>query len=276
MEVHRITKKFSIIHVPFLSFFSKELYTDVGLYWKGVGFAYLLLLLAICWIPTMVRVHLDFSDFINNEAPAIIEQVPEITITDGEVSIQETQPYYIKAPENDDVVAIIDTTGKITSLQDPNALCLLMKTKVMWRQSKYETRTIELSQVKSFVLDSDRIMHWLHIAGKLLLIAMYPFALLGSYVYRIVLALIFAAIGLLFAALCKVSLSYVALLRLTIVAMTPCIIIKTVFGLAGILLPYAWFIYLLVTLAYLYFGVNACSQIPPAEQEFRFLEQTEI
>lgn len=263
-------KKFSIIHIPVLSFFSKELYRDVGLYWKGVNFSYLLLLLAICGIPVMIKVHLAFSNFVDNDAPAVVEQVPEITIIDGEVSIKEPQPYYIKYPENGDILAIIDTTGTIKSLEDPNTICLVTKTKVMWRQSKVETRTIDLSGVKNFVLDNKRIMGWLHTAEKFIAIIMYPFALLGSYLYRIVQALIYAAIGLLFALWCKVTLSYAALLRLAVVAVTPCVIINTILSLAGIHLPYIGLLYLLVALAYLLFGVKASSQTPRTQEEFQW------
>jgi len=267
--------KFSIIHIPVLSFFSKELYRDVGLNWNRVraAFGYLLLLLAVCWIPAMVEMHMGFSDFVDNEAPKVVEQVPEITITDGQASIQEPQPYYIKDPESDNVLAIIDTTGTIESLEDPNTICLLTKTKVIWRQSNVETRAIDLSEVKHFVLDSGRIMGWLHTVGKFLVVIMYPFALLGSYVYRIVQALIYAAIGLLFASLCKVTLPYSALLRLAIVAVTPCVLLKTVLGLVGVHLPYAWLIYLLIALGYLFFGVKAISETTTIQEETEFPQQ---
>ena len=115
-------KKYSIIHVPVLSFFSKALYRDVAVHWKtGLCFAYLLLLLAICLIPTAIETNAIFSGLIENQAPAIVKQVPEITITDGKASIAEPQPYYIKAPDSDDNLAVIDTTGSITSLEDADA-----------------------------------------------------------------------------------------------------------------------------------------------------------
>ncbi|TKJ38924.1 MAG: hypothetical protein CEE38_04300 [Planctomycetes bacterium B3_Pla] len=87
MEVH--TKTYSIFHIPVFSFFSKELYRDVGMHWKGVNFLYLLLLLAICLLPTTIKMYIGFANFANNEAPAIIEQIPEITINNGKVSINE-------------------------------------------------------------------------------------------------------------------------------------------------------------------------------------------
>jgi len=266
MEAHRkIKKKFSIIHIPVLSFFSKELYIDVGQNWKGVNFSYLLLLLAICWIPTMIKVHIDFSNVINNEAPAIVNQVPEITITDGQVSIKETQPYYIKDPDSNEPLAIIDTTGQIESLEDANAFCLLTKTKIMWQKSEVETQIFDLSKIEHFVLDSERITSWLQIGRKFLAVVIYPFALLGSYVYRIVQALIYAAIGLLFASFCKTTLSYAALIRLAVVAVTPCIIVGTILGLTDASMPA--FLYPVAALVYLFFAVKSFSGIPEVHED---------
>lgn len=268
MEANRkIMKKFSIIHIPVLSFFSKELYRDVGLYWKGVNFSYLLLLLAVCLIPTMINLHRGISNFVNNEAPAIVNQVPEITITDGQVSIKETQPYYIKDPDSDEPLAIIDTTGQIESLEDTDAFFLLTGNKVIIKQSEFENTTYDLSNVKAFVVDSERITGWLQIGRKFLAVVIYPFALLGSYLFRIVQALIYAAVGLLFALWCKVTLSYATLLRLAVVAMTPCLLAKTIFGIVDIHLPYATLISLVITLAYLFFAVKANSEIILIQEE---------
>ena len=268
MEAHsKIMKKFSIIHIPVLSFFSKELYRDVGQNWKGVNFLYLLLLLAVCLIPTMINLHRGISNFVNNEAPAIVNQVPEITITDGQVSIKETQPYYIKDPDSNEPLAIIDTTGQIESLEDTDAFCLLTGNKVIIKQSEFENTTYDLSNVKAFVVGSERITGWLQIGRKFLAIVIYPFALLGSYLFRIVQALIYAAVGLLFALWCKVTLSYATLLRLAVVAMTPCLLAKTIFGIADIHLSYATLISLVITLAYLFFAVKANSEIILIQEE---------
>lgn len=274
MEAHsKIMKKFSIIHIPVLSFFSKELYIDVGQNWKGVNFLYLLLLLAVCLIPTMIKIHADVTDFVNNEAPVIVNQVPEIVITDGQVSIKETQPYYIKDPDSDKILAIIDTTGQIESLENTDALCLLTKTRVMLHKSEVETQIFDLSNVKAFSMDSERVTGWLHVGRKFLAVGIYPFALFGSYVFRIVQALIYAAVGLLFAFWCKVRLSYATLLRLAVVAMTPCLLAKTIFGIADIHLPYATLIFLMITLAYLFFAVKANSEIILIQEETKDPEE---
>lgn len=278
MEAHTQTmKKYSIFHIPVLSFFSKELYREVGLHWKGVNFLYLFLLLAVCLMPTTIKIYFGFTNFVNNEAPAFIEQVPEITIDNGKVSINEPQPYYIKDPEKGDALAIIDTTGQITSLEDTDALCLLTGDKLITRKSKFENRTYDLSKVKKFVVNSERITGWLNIARKFLVVFVYPLALFGSYLFRIVQALIYAAIGLLFASWCKVTLSYPALLRLAVAAMTPCLLVKTIFGIAGIHLPcLTSLIFLIITLAYLYFAVKAIAEIIPISQEAKGPEEMTI
>jgi len=253
-------KKFNILHVPLLSFYSSELYRDVGLNWRGVCFGYLFLLLAVCTIPKIFMLHKDLSDFIDNEAPALIEQVPTITIKNGEVHIAEPQPYYIKDPDGNDILAIIDTTGEIQSLQDTEAFALLTKTELIHRQNELEYKIYNLSQVKEFVLDKERIRGWLNIIKKLLIPVFFPCILLGSYIFRVIQALIYATIGLIFAALCNTKLSYSALLRLAVVAVTPCIIFRTIFDYASVELPMAGLWFFLAAMGFLFFGVKACSQ----------------
>ena len=257
-------KRFSIFHIPVLSFFSMELYREVGLYWKGVGFAYLLLLVAVCSIPRMFKFQKGLSHFINEEVPPIVEQVPRITITEGRVHVDEPQPYYIQAPDSNEILAIIDTTGKVQSLVNTDALVLLTETELIQRQSNVEYRTYDLSNVEKFALDQDRIMGWLNIIKKVLVPVLYPFAVLGSFLFRIVQALIYAAIGLLFASWCRVRLSYDALIRLAVVAVTPCIIVRTILGVTPINLSMASLWYFLMTMVYLFFAVKACSG--PEEQ----------
>jgi hypothetical protein len=265
VKVCRAMKKYSIFHIPVMSFYWADLYRDVGLNWKGTNFGYLVLLLAVCWIPIMIRMHRGISNFVKEEAPAIVEQVPAITITEGEVSADVAQPYYITAPESNDVLAVIDTTGAITRLHDANAMCLLTKTELIFHQGEHEVRTHDLSHIDSFSVDSERIMGWLRMIGKLLVPASYPFAVLFSYAYRIIQALIYALIGTLFASICHVKLSYDALLRLAVVAVTPCVIAGTIISLTGAHIPAL--VYLIAALGYLFYGVRSCGHMPADEIE---------
>jgi hypothetical protein len=267
-------KKHSIIHAPVMSFFSMDFYRDVGLNFKGVGFGYLFLLLAVFWLPPMIRMQWLYSDFVEYKAPDTVGQVPEIRIDDGEASIKEPQPYYITMPDSNEAVAIIDTTGSIVSLEDSNTFCLLTRTDFIMRINEFETRSFDLGKIESFVLDSNRIMGWLRTSKKYLFLTLYPFLLGSEYVYRIIQVLIYAAIGLAFAFSNRVKLTYSAMLRMSVMAVTPCIIVASIVGLVTQKIP--WMLYLMAALTYLFFAVRACSEVPLEMEEIQEFEQMDF
>jgi hypothetical protein len=66
-----------------MAFFSADLYRDVGRNWSGIGLLYLTVLLAICWVPTAVRMHVGLHGFAVDRVPQLTADLPEITIRDG-------------------------------------------------------------------------------------------------------------------------------------------------------------------------------------------------
>jgi hypothetical protein len=255
-------KNYSIFHVPVWSFFSKALYREAALEWQGTGFAYLLLLLAVCWIALILQVQAKFSRFVDQEAPKLICQIPAFSIVKGKAAIQEPQPYLIKEPKTGETLLVIDTTGSITSLDEAKAFGLITETQAIFRKNKFETRTFSFREIDQFTLDQDKITGWLNVARKSLFAVLYPLAVLASFTARLVQLLIYAAIGLLFASWCKCQLTYPALLRLAAVAVTPGIIIKTILTLAQTHVPGAGWWYFLLAMGFLFFGVKASSQNP--------------
>lgn len=253
-------KRYSIVHVPVLSFFSKALYRDVCHQWKGVGFAYLLLLLIVCWIAPIVKVHTGLSNFVDNEAPRIVSQIPTISIVDGKASINEPQPYRITEPDTGKTLAVIDTTGAARTLADANAFALITETEAIFKKSEIETQTFSFRDIDEFTLDQDMVTGWLAAAKKVVPPVLYVLAVLGAFVFRILQALIYACIGMMFASWCKARFTYASLLRLSIVAVTPGIIVETVLDVAQVNLPYAILWYFLAAMGFLYFGVKAASQ----------------
>lgn len=255
-------KHYSFIQAPYLSFFSKRLYQSVCHTWKGVGFTYLLFLLGICWLPTVLQIHSGFSRFVETDAPPIIEQIPVINITNGEAVIEEEQPFYINDPDSGETIAIIDTTGSITSLSDVEAEVLLTKTKIIYKKNDIETRTYNLDQIQDFRLDQDRINGWMAIMKNTLAIAIYPFALSGSFIIRVIQVLIYALLGMAFSSITKSRRSYLELIRLSVVALSPPLIIKTLLSIFDIDFPFMSSILFCVTMGYLYWGVKAASEKP--------------
>ncbi|HAS54427.1 MAG: hypothetical protein A2X56_06385 [Nitrospirae bacterium GWC2_57_13] len=251
-------KKYSLFQAPYLSFFSRAFYHDVGKNWKGVAFGYLLLLLAVLWIPVMITAHMKLSDFITREAPKIVNQIPKITITNGEVSIDKPVPYSIIDPESGTEILLIDTSGQTTSVDQTEALALLTKDKLMIRQQhRSEIRVYDLSSVDAVTIDSDMARTIVESFRRWFAVFAYPFALAGSYAFRIVQALIYGLFGMLFATILKVTLDYPALLRLSVMAVTPVLIITTIATVFSLSLPMPWLLGFGIAMAYLFFGVRA-------------------
>jgi hypothetical protein len=250
-----------------MSFYSKPMYRDVALSWRGSGLGYLFALLTFCWIPMMIVFQAAFLDFSSNEMPAIARQLPKIAIVDGNVSATGDQPCYIRLPDSKDVLAIIDTTGQIQSLDTAQAAVLLTKNKLMFKATKFETRTFDLSQVRNLVLDEDVIMSWIDTARMYLVLLLYPVCLLASFVYRTVQVLFYAAIGAIFASSCKKNLSFPVIFRLSTVAITPPIVISLVLAGAGCSLPPDMTpVYFVMAMAYLLFGIQAATTQEVTEQ----------
>ncbi len=243
-----------------MSFYSKSLYQEVGRNWKGLSFIYLLLLLALSWIFGIIQIHYGVSDYITNTAPGIVEQVPLISISDGEVSIDASEPYFITDPESGTLLIIIDTTGQITSLDDIEAMLLLTKTKVIVEMGAAETRMYDLSEVDEFYIDQRRINSFLEVLKDWLAIVLYPFAVLLSFLYRIIQVLIYAAIGIVFTKRFNASLNYQTLISLAIISITPVIVLDTIISLLNVPIPFWRLICFLIAMGFLFYAVKVNSE----------------
>jgi hypothetical protein len=257
-------KKYSIWHIPFMSFYSSDLYRDIGLNWKGICFGYLFLILAVCLLPDKVQLQIGISSFIQNDAPGIVSQIPEITIAAGVASFAAPQPHTITAPKTGKVLAILDSTGKYTSLDKTDALALITKNNVIFRTKDKagvdEVKTYSFEDINEFKMDRQRINDWIDMAGKYLVPAYYALMLLVSFLLKITQLLIFGAIGLFIASWVKINLRYAAALRLSAAAVTPSLIIETVSNLFRIPIPLGDTLSILLAMYYLYFGIKAVSQ----------------
>ncbi len=251
-------KRYSILHPLYLSFFSRDLYRDVRTNWKGTGLLYLLFLLALTWLPVMVKLHRDIAEGVKQEAPKYVNQVPKITIVRGEVSIDRPVPYTITEPGSGTPLVVIDTSGKITSLEQTNADMLLTRNKFIYRQQRgTETRMYDLSHIDAFTLDRDMVDGWVRAFSHFFAVIAYPFALAGSFVYRVLQLLIYAAIGMLFVNMLKAPLDYQAVLRLASVSITPVIIFSTLHTLLGFHIPAFWLACFVLAMGYLFFAIKA-------------------
>ena len=144
-------------------------------------------------------------------------------------------------------------------LQGTDAIGLVTKTEATFKKNAVETRTFAFKEIKEFTLDRDMITGWMAKAKTFVAPVVYPFAVLGSFVGRVLQILIYAAIGLILSSCCNTRRTYTELLRLTVVALTPCIIVQTVLGIVQIRVPVPGLLYFLAAMGYLLFGIKAAA-----------------
>ncbi|VGO17294.1 hypothetical protein PDESU_05890 [Pontiella desulfatans] len=250
-------KKYRMVQMPFLSFFSKRFYADVGRNWKGVNLAYLFLLLAICSIPPTLDVRKNILHSLETEHVEILNQIPAIRITNGTASIDQRQPYYINR-SNGKPLAIIDTTGSMNYIDDPSVMLLLTETKLVVRRGKNLFNTFDLAGIAELQIDKHLINSWLQKARELIAPLSYGIFLMLSYIFAVLVMLLAAIVGLILSAAMHNSLGFAGALRLATVAATPSIIAITVSAALGLSVP--GIVFVGISLLYLIAGIKCCAK----------------
>ncbi len=223
------------------SFTSVDFYRNIKSQPFSPGFKYLLLLLLIVTIALSIRFSFILSNGANFIADWISTNIPEITIRNGEVSSPAQQPY-VKG--TNDFVFILDTTG-VTSAISPEykAGILLLKNKIVHKQSEVETREYDLSKTPYFVLNKavvDRVRSifvWITIPLMVIFLYLYYIAA------KLVQALAFSLLSLIINAAGKLNISYKGLLNIGVYALTLPTLLGTIVDIMGLRIPFFWIIY---------------------------------
>jgi hypothetical protein len=92
----------------------------------------------------------------------------------------------------------------------------------------------------------------------------------------VVQCLLYAAVGMQMARSCPVRLTYGQVLRLAVVAVTPCVLMSMLFMVIGVFIPWSGPLYLGLAMFYLWFGINTTcrkGQPQPAGYDASFQQE---
>lgn len=242
-----------------LSLFLPAFYRDVARNWGGIGFLYLLLLFTLAWIPSLVKVHLGARKFAQEDFPKVANKLPDIAIKGGKISSAIPQPFEIK-DEFDKTVFVLDTTGKINSLDQTPAMMLITETKLHTRDQQ-KVQIHDLSQFPDFDFTAEWLQGWIETITTWLAVGLYPIVMIGSLIRALVIMLIASVAGLIFNAAFSARVTYGGLLRFAAVGMTLSVYVDTGLGLADIHVPFWFLIALALTILYVVFGTIV--SVPP-------------
>lgn len=278
--------RYKYFHAIVLSFFSRDLYRDVYLQWRGMAFPYLLLLNVILITPGvfyvlwMVNTTLFTADdrldpLIHAIIEEVIIQIPPMEWEEGVMSASVEQPHIISMTVDGETFpfAIIHEEGQIKDLYESEAFMLITKdaAHIQEQNGKIETRYWKEFGDDFFRLDQDNArffsqeaVEWT-IANRYWLYAIFGVAgwaatMSVMVLYRIFQALIFGGIGLVIASIMKVKLEYADAVRIACIAITPGIMVDLILSLIlgnGISIP----IFLAITIGYLVFAMHSNRQL---------------
>ena len=246
-----------------LSLFLPAFYRHVARNWGGIGILYLLLLFTLAWTPSLVKIHLAARKFADEDFRPIANKLPDITIKNAKISSPVPQPFEIKDDAGNPVF-VLDTTGKINNIDQTRAMFLVTETKIWQRDpqtGQIQIHDLNQMQFPDFEFTADWLHSWVDIICTWLALGLYPFLLLFSLIRALVLMLLASIAGLIFNAALNARVTYGGLLRFAAVGMTLSVYIDTGLDLAGIQVPFWFFIALALTIAYVGFGTFV--SVPP-------------
>lgn len=255
-------RRFSIIHPLYMAFFSKALYRDVGRNWKGYGFVYLFSVVALCTIPFALLAQSAISDYLNEEAPRIIRQMPAVTVSKGTLSIDRPEPYFILDEKTGDPIIIFDATNKAEPALREKAPVLVLKKEIIVRGERGQVKHIDLAGIDGFRIDKRLLYEWLDTFRGSFAAVLYPFAVAIAFIFRVFETAVFAAAGSLFTRSHNTPLAYRDLVRLSAVALTPAMVVGALFNLAGAAIPFWCIAGVPISFSYLYYGIKANAGSP--------------
>jgi len=259
------------------SFYSRSLYCDVAMNWRGVSFLFLLILCMLLQCRVLFSGYTLSKDFLQLLNTSIIEQLPVIVVKDGIATSEHKMPVWVKNADQNPVV-YIDTKNNAKELSDlPQTVAI-----AVYRDSMY-VRNASLSQITNatsneqdpkkitpptlqsypfsavpdFTMHPEKLPTHMRHAFISVAIVFFILLILFSYAWRLLASVLLALIEYIFSYVVSAHLRYDACLSIAIIAMTPATLIHGALALVDITFPYAQLMYFAITLAYLYFGARA-------------------
>jgi hypothetical protein len=254
-------KRFGVLQGFYLSFFSADLYRDVAKNWTGIGLLYLLLLLAITWLPSGFRVFTSLTTFSTEKGAALAQQMPRVTIGNGEMRAEPPGRHEVKDPATGEVFLVIDDTIDEVPSDAANDMMVLAR-KEFGTFQRNQRRVWKLAPGFNYELTSAKVQAFLSRAPYWAAPLTYVGAVAGSFVFRTLQILVYGGIALWFARRFKAGMNYQAAVRLAAVAVTPVIVLRTLIWFTPTEPRWyiRWPVAFVITVLLIRFGVRAAAE----------------
>ncbi len=232
-----------------------KFYKEVKNFPAGKSIRYILSVVFLITLALTVRYSYGIGKGVNIAADWMKKNLPVIEVKDGVAIVDAEQPYKIM---QDDLTVILDTTGKTTSLNGCKKGILLMKDKVMYKESEAKTEIYNLADVKTLKIDEN----FMNSIRKNAVWIVFPFMLAGVYLYlviaRFLQILAFSPITIFVSAVTKIQLTYRQIFNIGAYAATASMLLGGAAALLMRIIPGMAWVYCGLYAAYLTMGLLNC------------------
>lgn len=242
------------IRTLYLSFYSRDAYIRAAREWRGIGFGYLFVLVLISTVCIGIWVHAWANAIILQVEKVILPQMPTITLKDGRMTIDKELPYVIM-------------------IQDRPAIRFDKTSQAPAEAAEFAPIVFGETDCAHFVRDQGRVKKWIY--EKIWTLVLDPLGVakhikflktwLGLIVAGVLLPIHFAwvasqvlvlgFIGRVFTATMSFYLSYSKLVRVSVVAVTPGVVLGTLLIVSNQFFQLWLGIYGILAAVYLFYGV---------------------
>lgn len=250
-------REYSVWQAIFMSFYSRKLYRDVATNWGGMAFLYLLLIVSLAMVYWTVQIQLALNQVYVKVTDKFVAQIPVLTVKEGKISTPEKRPYLIKDADGKEVIAIIDTTGKHTSLKGTKAGLLITETEIISTPKPTQTRIDKVPENMSLVFDPVVVNEYVKGAFSWAWLLIFPVLVIVMYLYRLIQALIYAILGRIFGAITSAGVTYAQTLQIALVSITPVIVLVAIINALDVTIANCGLWAFVIGVGYLFYGVLA-------------------
>jgi len=215
---------------PLLAFFKRDFYAEVAYQWTGTGIGYMFLLVCLSWLVTVtLTVALPAVRILSDQQlPKFCEQMPRITISQGQLSIDKQCPYTVYDGKGNAVVLFVADDKPPNEGHPP---IIVSKHAIEIDVPGAGLKTYQLASlvplkenlkidVGSMFSSAKRILPWLPV---IYLVVGTPIV----FSLHVVQMLIYGLAAMFIARLFQCPITYKTGLRLAAVAITPAIVAST-------------------------------------------------
>ncbi len=225
------TRKYGFLQAPFMSFFSKDLYTDVTVHWSGCGALYMLMLLSISWLVSCITFDKPFIQLsMNPDTPAYLQQLPDMTMKDGVLSINKPYPCNIVNTHDKSQVYVTFVKEFVgtPSASDP-ALIITKDAMIAGAAASQSQPALEFSKLKGcdFQLTGNQLIGIVGQFALWLPIGLYAFGIIPVFLAHLLQMCIYGGLAMAIASGFQTKITFVTGMRLAAIAMTPAIMLNT-------------------------------------------------